>query len=194
MIVVGQHEEEDRKLLISLLNEYSEKLSLVCHKIEDSRSGEYPAIFNFLVSITLGSLGTSILWVLVINYSGGIIFNPMINLVNLIIGGGGLILFILWLASSFARLRRHQNQQKSLMWEATVFSKRLEKVVQIVSQMQEHSTARLPDRIEMDLRLADTELVLLRYENLSKKKDALTEFNELSKSSVISISRSFFRF
>jgi hypothetical protein len=64
-------------------------------------------------------------------------------------------------------------EKESSVRDARVIAKRLKKIVQFVSQMQEHSVNRISIRIEMDLRLADAEIALEHYEALTQKDQRL---------------------
>jgi hypothetical protein len=78
-------------------------------------------------------------------------------------------------------------EKESSVRDARVIAKRLKKVVQFVSQMQEHSVNRISIRIEMDLRLADAEIALEHYEALTQKDQQLGIFARSLTRSVLKL-------
>ncbi len=146
--------EEDRKLLVSLLNEYSGKLSIICDRIEvrNRRSLRIFSLFGFgfLLFVTI------CLWLYQQDY-------PILNLLLGTVFGlfGGLL--------NIENLKSNHKQKESSVRDARVIAKRLEKVVRLVSQMHEQSASSVSIRLEMDLRLADAEIVLEHYEALTQR-------------------------
>jgi hypothetical protein len=146
--------EEDRKLLVSLLNEYSGKLALICDKIElkNRRNLRIFSLFGF----GLLFFGAISLWLYQQGYP---VFNLLFGVVFGLFGG----------SLSLENLRSNHKQKESSVRDARVIAKRLEKVVRLVSQMHEQSASSVSIRLEMDLRLADAEIVLEHYEALTQK-------------------------
>jgi hypothetical protein len=167
-INIEDYDEEDRKLLVTLLNEYSEKLSVLCLTIDTHSYKE-----DLLIASVFAPIGILLFIIAPLFYSMfyymGISF--YVNNIYFILVLTILISSILatYFLKSLEKLRRHQRQEKSIIWDAKVLAKKLEKIIIVVSQMQEHSSARLSRRIEMDLRLADAELVLGHYESTIQK-------------------------
>jgi hypothetical protein len=146
--------EEDRKLLVSLLNEYSGKLELICDRIE-LKNRRNLRIFGFFI---FGSLliGIASVWL----YQRGNLtsLDFLVVLPMGVLGGFGL-----------KNLNTNHRQKTSSVRDARAIAKRLEKVVRLVSQMHEHSVNSVSVKLEMDLRLADAEIVLEHYEALTQK-------------------------
>ena len=55
------------------------------------------------------------------------------------------------------------------MPDAKTLSNRLEKVVRLASQIEEHNVTNLVSRIELDLRIADSESALAHYQSVQNK-------------------------
>jgi hypothetical protein len=174
--IKGFDSEEDRQLLVSLLSEYTEKLSSLSDALEKHRDRKR----NYLI-------GLSIFFAIVFSAFGAIInyldvikpFERTSNFLHLYLAteAGKVFIFTVttllmcavtlttvpssyWpLPSGFLNSDR---KDERLVRDITLLSKKLEKVVQVVSQMQEHSPENVSGRIEMDFRLADAELVLER--------------------------------
>jgi hypothetical protein len=145
--------EEDRKLLVSLLNEYSGKLELICDRIE-LKNRRNLRIFGFFI---FGSplIGVASVWL----YQRGNLTSWDFLVVLLgVLGGFGL-----------ENLNTNHRQKTTSVRDARAIAKRLEKVVRLVSQMHEHSVNSVSVKLEMDLRLADAEIVLEHYEALTQK-------------------------
>jgi hypothetical protein len=148
--------EEDRKLLVSLLNEYSGKLELICDRIE-LKNRRNLRIFGFFIFGSL-FLGVTSVW---LYQRGNLTFlNFLTPLAALATGALGGFL---------ENLSTNHRQKTSSVRDARVIAKRLEKVVRLVSQMHEHSVSSVSVKLEMDLRLADAEIVLEHYEALTQK-------------------------
>jgi hypothetical protein len=159
--IQGFDSEEDRKLLISLLSEYSEKLSILCDKLEASRArkSQIRLVLAILVSFaaTIGFVAMSSTGIG--KQQKEVVLSFVIALMNIII-----VLMVMsnrW-PSSFKFFIPINRGDERLARDIRLLSKKLGKVVQIVSQMQEHSPENVSTRIEMDFRLADAELVLER--------------------------------
>jgi hypothetical protein len=173
------YREEDRKLLVSILNEYTEKLSISCENIDKSLTLQSRKLFDvntlifFIIccgiSILLAEKNSDIRLFLYRNF--GIIPISVTWVLT--------VLSIIMLFALIGRVFELSNvlfKTNELIRDVRIISKKLEKVVQIVSQMQEHSENRVASRVEMDLRLADAEIALDHYESLSRRRK---EFNKL---------------
>jgi phosphate starvation-inducible protein PhoH len=170
---VEVYDDEDRKLLVSLLNEYSEKLALICKKIDiQSRKNSL-----HLTVLTAGILFT------VAGGAIGFVYRETLFLTALLVStfvftGGVRVISV---------VSENLREKESSVRDARVIAKRLEKVVQLVSQMQEHSVNRISIRIEMDLRLADAEIALEHYEALTQKDQQLGIFARSLTRSVLKL-------
>jgi hypothetical protein len=148
---------EDRKLLISLLNEYSEKLSFTCSKID-----KYKENSRTLMLLQLGWMFSIVILTLIVALNG------MSNLYRYILEGAVntiLVFSALILISVFLNNQILQNKRKLRFLErdASTIAIKLEKVIRLASQIQEHALNNVVSRIELDLRLADAESALEHY-------------------------------
>jgi hypothetical protein len=155
--------EEDRKLLVSLLEEYSEKLSILCDKLETHRARKK----NYLLLM----VGTILIVAAVsfVRFNGSAEDLPrMIIFIAALIAApsyGVLLISTQNLERRFSKIRfllPIDRKDERFVRDIKRLSKKLEKVVQIVSQIQEHLPRHISIRIEMDFRLTDAELVLER--------------------------------
>jgi hypothetical protein len=171
------YNEEDQKLLVSLLNEYAEKMALSCEKIEKSIALQERRCLNAFTMMLLIVLFGFLIYLLETNYNLEVFL-----LINAYAFSKSIVVPILTtlivsmsiaLVSSGINVLNISFKTNMLIHDAKILSKKLEKVVQIVSQMQEHSVKRIASRIEMDLRLADAEIVLEHYELISHRKTPL---------------------
>jgi hypothetical protein len=145
------YNSKDRKILISLLTEYSDKVLKICDRIEQGKHN---------ISIIILTL----MWLTVVGISS-VIFSHL-NAINPNIK---LLIFVLLLAT-FHVIHYPINQRlKLLRRDAKTFSIRLEKIVRLASQIEEHNVTNLVSRIELDLRIADAESALAHYESVENK-------------------------
>jgi hypothetical protein len=140
------YQEADIVLLISLLDEYSKKISNLCDKIEDSKATEHIAVAGVL--FCLGMI-VIFFW----NFSS--IDNRPI-LAGVLTIAGLPIIPILFKIVANAKKRRKSVRDVMLL------SKKLERVVQILSQVRENQQGNISSRIEMDFRLTEAEQSLER--------------------------------
>jgi hypothetical protein len=162
--------KDDINLLISLLGEYSEKLIRLCAKIEDNKQ-KYSLGEFFLPRLGGG--------IALITWS---IFSLQAYPYFVILGILIFAIFTIYVAVSANHIRK---KIKISEREAKKMSSRLEKVIRIASQIQEHfSTNRqlksipfgninsIPlviSGVELDLRLADAESALEYYQEIIGK-------------------------
>jgi hypothetical protein len=170
------YSEDDRKLLVSLLNEYTEKLSTICDKLDKSMGEQDFNWFNSLLSSICLISFVFLIWLNRIS-----LYSPpgQYSLLSqfLLLASVCVIIFLLsFLALNLVKISRVSLQIKKSFRDARVLDKRLEKVTQIVSQIEEHSVRKLSSRIEMDLRLADAEIVLEYYRVLSNRLSGVELF------------------
>ena len=76
------------------------------------------------------------------------------------------LIFALLFATFYVNYYQINQRLKLLRRDAKTFSIRLEKVVRLASQIEEHNVTNLVSRIELDLRIADAESALQHYESL----------------------------
>jgi hypothetical protein len=157
---VEAYGEEDRELLISLLNEYSEKLVLVSKRIDTQSRRLLSYTIAVTAALCLTISATAILidhWkALSQEFSPALIITFMATIATYSMYGSFQIII-------------YRGEKEILFRDAKAIAKRLEKVVQIGSQMHEHSENRVVSRIEMDLRLTDAEIALDHYESIRKR-------------------------
>ena len=166
-------EKDDINLLISLLGEYSKKLIRLCAKIEDNKQ-KYSLGEFFLPRLGGG--------IALITWS---IFSLQAYPYFVILGILIFAIFTIYVAVSANHIRK---KIKISEREAKKMSSRLEKVIRIASQIQDHfSTNRrrstsiksgfaslkpIPlviSEVELDLRLADAESALEYYQEIVGK-------------------------
>jgi hypothetical protein len=162
MTTINQNKEdiysyEDRKLLISLLNEYSQKLSNICVQIEKYK-GNSRTISLVQIAIMIAIVAV---WIIVtINGIIGREKYVLDELANRILFSLGMLLAILFLVNESLH---NKKKLRSLERNGIMIAVKLEKVIKIASQIQEHVLKNLISRIELDLRLADAESALENY-------------------------------
>lgn len=145
-------DEEDRKLIISLLNEYSEKLLKICEQIDRQQRN-----FDFLWLLLAFAWTMGVYWL----FSTKII--TIITILIITIVSQSFIIYIYF---------GIQQQKRELLQKASIISAKLEKVIRAASQAQEHTTMAVGffSDLEVDLRLSDAEYALQHYNNLVKKR------------------------
>ena len=149
-------DEEDRKLIISLLNEYSEKLLNICEQIDrQQRNLDFLWLLS-LLSLLLAFAGTMVgfYWLLSTKITTFIRILTITSAVS-----QPFIIHIYF-------------RKLELLQKASIISAKLEKVIRAASQAQEHTTMAVGffSDLEVDLRLSDAEYALQHYKNLVKKR------------------------
>lgn len=146
-------DEEDRKLIISLLNEYSEKLLNMCEQIDRQQRN-----FDFLWLLLTFAWTMGVYWL----FSTKIITIITILIITIVSQS-----FIIYIYLGIQKPRLELLQRK-----ASIISAKLEKVIRAASQAQEHTTmtGKFFGNLEVDLRLSDAEYALQHYNNLVKKR------------------------
>lgn len=145
-------DQEDRKLIISLLNEYSEKLLNICEQIDRQQRN-----FDFLWLLLTFTWTMGVYWL----FSTKIITIITILIITIVSQS-----FIIYIYLGI------QKQKRELLQKASIISAKLEKVIRAASQAQEHTTMAggFFGNLEVDLRLSDAEYALQHYNNLVKKR------------------------
>lgn len=167
------YSNDDQKLIVSLLNEYSDKLLHVCHQIDKRRK-------KFLL-FYFGGLIISGILLLIYSYS---MYEEMyvgmhaVSTYKLAKTPYTIIFILFFLFINGILLGRldgiiyeiscNITQNRKLISDAKILAVRLEKVIRIASQVQEHILSNFVSRLELDLRLADAELALQHYTDLLK--------------------------
>jgi hypothetical protein len=147
-------DESDVKLLVSLLGEYSGKLSKMCDIIEDSRTAESITF----AGMALCSTAFLIFWSLLSNYrpSASNSSSPIFVLI------GGMFAMVVIVILLLFKLFTNAKRRRKWVRDVSLFSKKLERVVRIISQIQDHSQGNVSSRLEMDFRLTEAEQSLDR--------------------------------
>jgi hypothetical protein len=169
MTIINPNKEEiynteDRKLLISLLGEYSAKLLNVCEKVDIHQRREI--IYSTIIMGTLFPLA----FLLII-----LITNRLEDILKNIWFGAGIatiIVLFLFAVMFFSRSQFFHNKERLrlLKQDARAAAGKLEKVIRLASQIQEHVLNNIINEIELDLRLTDAELALQYYHEIKNKK------------------------
>jgi hypothetical protein len=158
----ADYSDEDQKLIISLLNEYSAKLLHICEQIDEheiSKDLFFSSLLLFVVSIPgLGALLIQVPF----SFSSN---SPVLTYTYL------SMLITITLFAIYKRMNSIIRKAKSLRRDSEILSIKLEKVVRIGSQAHEHVVSNFVSRVELDLRLTDAESALQRYTSqLSQSK------------------------
>jgi hypothetical protein len=157
------YSSEDRKLIISLLDEYSVKLLTMCDRIDKHQRSSY------ILSMLQIGLTILIATLLVFTLSGLINSAQHIlsNIFTIISSFSTAVLFALFLTGEI-----YYNKKKLSLLErdAHTLTIKLKKVIRLASQIQEHVLNNVVSRIELDLRLADAESAVQHYEGKKKIK------------------------
>lgn len=148
------YSDEDQKLLISLLSEYSERLLHMCKQIDEQEQN------NTWLQLCLLTLVVAV-FILAI-FLSKIPFIPAAEGSTLIYSVL-LIYAILIIFAGFNHIRSTSQKTQLLISDTEVISIKLEKVIRIASQAHEHVIKNAINRIEVDLRLTDAEFALQRY-------------------------------
>jgi Ni/Fe-hydrogenase subunit HybB-like protein len=171
---------EDRDKLISLLEEYSDKLSKKCDFIDNNTqiSNRNFRIFKYTISITVllaimiscysilvgASVSSNASWLS--ESFRGVVFGVALLLIS------SLSSYILNSVSKSSFLREMQRPKgviNSRTHEAHSLAHRLEKLVRIASQFYEHVETKRISKIELDLKIAEAESVLHYYDSIVGK-------------------------
>lgn len=160
------YSNEDKKVIVSLLNEYSEKLLHICYQIDKQKK----KLLLFL--LYFGGLIISVILLLYSVLLGTFVLNPVLSLGVWAESMSKLALILsiltpiaLFIISTFYVIKRNI---ELLINDANILVIRLEKVVRIASQIQEHVLSNFVSQLELDLRLADAESALQHYTDLLK--------------------------
>jgi hypothetical protein len=146
------HKEENGEELTSLLVECSVELSSLCDGIEIHRAKKRMRRF-FFFSIALCATAASYIYVTV--FEQRLIFLYCVSVFSLFMAAYALLALLATNRLLLDFLLPIDLKEKKFSREAKLLSARLEKVIRIVSQIQDHS----PKHIS---RLTDAELVLER--------------------------------
>jgi hypothetical protein len=160
------YSREDAKIIVSLLNEYSEKLMHVCYKINKQKK----KLVLFL--LYFGGLITSLILLLYTVWLKNFTFNSVLASGELAesIFKLALIISIFTPISVFIIVTFYEIKQniKQFIIDANILASKLEKIIRIASQVQEHVLSNFVSRLELDLRLAEAELALQHCTDLLK--------------------------
>jgi hypothetical protein len=138
---LDSYEDSDRVLLISLLDEYAKTISDMCDKVENLKIRE-----KFILAGLAAYFGT----VSALFRSFPFIYYYNSTLPTALTTVGILILFL-------SRLITYAKKRKRLVHHATLLSKRLERTIQILSQVHDHRVETMSSKLEIDFRLTEAE-------------------------------------
>lgn len=146
--------EEDRQILLSLLQEYTEKLTDICSKIEDQI--KFCRDFMMLCYF-IGIVG--ILAIVATNFHPLILFFVIAFSFVIL----GIFVFIL------VFINAPQTKIKILKNNGINLAIKLKRLVRTTSQFQENIEKTYVRKIQLDLRLADAESALLYHQTVEDK-------------------------
>nr|WP_290224134.1 hypothetical protein [Trichocoleus desertorum] len=149
--------DEDRQLIISLLAEYSEKLLNACDRIGMYQNRVRIAALFFPFLAYMATLLTDF---------SKLSSDPLLRIIFFI-----SLFFVV--ASTVNFLYEIRKTLELLERDAKRIALKLEKVIRVASQTQEHILDNFVNRIELDLRLADSESALDHYASMRRKKSLL---------------------
>jgi hypothetical protein len=138
---LDSYEDSDRVLLISLLDEYAKKISDMCDKVENLKIRE-----KFILAGLAAYFGTisALFWRFpFIHYDNSTLPAALITV-------GVLISFL-------SRLITYAKKRKRLVHHASLLAKKLERTIQILSQVHDHRVVTMSSRLEIDFRLTEAE-------------------------------------
>jgi hypothetical protein len=158
---------DDQKLIVSLLNEYSEKLLHICFQIDKQKK----KLLLFL--LYFGGLIISVILLVFAVLLGALTLKPVLflsgyaaeNIFKLTLIFCIFMSIYLFIIFTFYEIK---HSIKLLVNDASILAMRLEKVIRIASQIQEHVLSNFVSQLELDLRLTDAELALQHYTDLLK--------------------------
>jgi hypothetical protein len=153
---IEQLNNEDRQILLSLLQEYSAKLNSLNSQIE-----ERIVFYNNFFLIT--SLMPVLFLIIIFSTYQFFPYNLYLVIISLFIVG---VLF-------FRLIVRKKTKRRILEKQAEILAIKLERLVRTTSQYQENVEKNYIRKIELDLRLADAESSLSYYYKLNKELNAL---------------------
>jgi hypothetical protein len=145
------YSDEDQKLIIALLKEYSERLLDVCERRDRSKDRSFLILVFFLIALCIG---LSLFSFLILGFGST---SYMLLLISC-----AFYLFTLVLISNYYSKNLFQ-KTVLLSRDAEILSIKLEKVIRAASQAHEHVVSNFVGRLELDLRLTDAESALQRY-------------------------------
>jgi UDP-N-acetylmuramyl pentapeptide phosphotransferase/UDP-N-acetylglucosamine-1-phosphate transferase len=155
---------EDRKIIISLLNEYAEKLLNVCERIDKHQK----RLRRFF--LCLGGLICSVALLLVTTWVETFLFSDSVNASRSVLIFSLLFTLFLFIIDTIYDTKQ---KMRLLVQDGKILSAKLEKVIRAASQAQEHVLSNFLSRIELDLRLADAESAIQHYTVLMKTRKLL---------------------
>lgn len=162
---------EDMDKLLALLREYTVKLREQCEEYESSR---FRRLQSMITAVT--SLGAAVA-VAVFAFRQFEMFatDMTISLIAALMGGvlgfGSLLLFVQ--SSGTSRISRST-------WDTRQVAATVEKLIATASQYRDHSSRRISDLFEFDLRMAEAETALSMFNHIFRPRsgsifvDALT--------------------
>ncbi|AFY69593.1 hypothetical protein Pse7367_1299 [Thalassoporum mexicanum PCC 7367] len=143
------YDDDDREVLMSLLEEYSNKLLRICEELNKLYRNAN------LLTLTFAFV-SPIIFVTSLSY---VRVYPLMYLVLF------SCCFIMILLGAYINARSFNLQKK----RGQNIYYRLSKIIRIISQLQEHVESRVSRKLELDFRLADAEVALEEFKRFSGK-------------------------
>jgi uncharacterized membrane protein len=150
--------EEDRGKLISLLDEYSEKLKRRCDLIDKQNN-----LIDYIILLAIVFIGfvlSGFAWLYYVSIGGYYLYHPLL-IIPLLVAFFIAIITVLFTKLEIIRTRIFK---KASDYEADSLAYRLYKLVGMASQFHEQVETRRMNKIELDLKITEAELVLDHYE------------------------------
>lgn len=146
----------DIEKLMSLLREYTEKLRAICDEYSDVRMRRYQSMVISIVALATGALSF-------VSYAakGSIFILNSEFAIPLLLGVIGVtfsLFFTQFAADSRSRFRG--------AYDAHQVASTVQRLIQTASQYNEHSSQKISDKFEFELRLSEADAALRIYEDL----------------------------
>lgn len=153
------------KTLVSLLSEYSGLLMDICHKIDENHNYKQRLIFFSLILFCIFLFARTLFAELIDKSS----FSKT-TLFYLLLKPSPLFLGFLIILSSLASILFKQNHKLSLCrQDADILAVKIERLISVASQIEEHILTNIVYRIELDLKLASAESALRHYHDTYRR-------------------------
>ena len=152
---------EDLDKVMQLLTEYTDKLRAICEEKEESRFRRLQMMSMSM--IVLMSVLMSVMFLIMREGFGSQSQSFTLPLLILVGGVTFAAFFFLTTTMSSRRLR--------YSFQAKQIALTVEKLISLASQYSEHSTRKIADKFEFDLRVAEAEAALHMYEEVFSRHD-----------------------
>ena len=158
---------EDLDKVMQLLTEYTDKLRAICEEKEESRFRRLQMMSMSM--IVLMTVMASVMF-LVMGEIGSLTSRSYTAPLMILVAGVTFAAFFFLTTTMSSRRMRYSFQAKQIALT-------VEKLISLASQYSEHSTRKISDKFEFDLRVAEAEAALHMYEEVFNRRDT-TETND----------------